>query len=66
MEYDLPLTVLSYRDLYGWSMDDIVQVERGGAGGEGGEGGEGGNGRAVSSRCVLCVTAAWSRLSYED
>ncbi|XP_057367517.1 cytoplasmic tRNA 2-thiolation protein 1-like [Daphnia carinata] len=24
-EYNLPLTVLSYKDLYGWTMDDIVK-----------------------------------------
>ncbi|CCD62179.1 Cytoplasmic tRNA 2-thiolation protein 1 [Caenorhabditis elegans] len=24
VEYGLPLTILSYRDLYGWTMDDIV------------------------------------------
>ncbi|XP_074603468.1 cytosolic thiouridylase subunit 1 [Brevipalpus obovatus] len=24
-EYSLPLTILSYKDLYGWSMDDIVK-----------------------------------------
>ncbi|OON20640.1 PP-loop family protein, partial [Opisthorchis viverrini] len=25
MQYDLPLTILSYEDLFGWSMDAIVQ-----------------------------------------
>lgn len=24
-EYGLPLTILSYKDLYGWTMDDIVR-----------------------------------------
>jgi len=24
--YDLPLTILSYKELYGWSMDEIVQA----------------------------------------
>ncbi|OLL26536.1 Cytoplasmic tRNA 2-thiolation protein 1 [Neolecta irregularis DAH-3] len=24
IQYDLPLTIVSYKDLYGWSMDDIV------------------------------------------
>ncbi|CAJ0929070.1 unnamed protein product, partial [Mesorhabditis belari] len=24
IEYELPLTILSYKDLYGWSMDEIV------------------------------------------
>ena len=24
-EYNIPLTVLSYKDLYGWTMDDIVK-----------------------------------------
>ena len=24
LQYKLPLTILSYRDLYGWSMDEIV------------------------------------------
>jgi cytoplasmic tRNA 2-thiolation protein 1 len=24
LEYELPLYILSYKDLYGWSMDDIV------------------------------------------
>lgn len=24
-QYGLPLTILSYRDLYGWSMDEIVR-----------------------------------------
>lgn len=24
LKYELPLTILSYRDLYGWTMDDIV------------------------------------------
>jgi hypothetical protein len=25
-QYDLPLLVVSYKDLYGWSMDDIVRA----------------------------------------
>lgn len=24
-DYDMPLEILSYKDLYGWSMDDIVK-----------------------------------------
>ena len=24
--YDLPLTIVSYKDLYGWTMDEIVKV----------------------------------------
>ena len=24
-QYEIPLTVLSYDDLYGWTMDDIVK-----------------------------------------
>ena len=24
--YELPLTILSYKDLYGWTMDEIVKV----------------------------------------
>ena len=26
MQYALPLTILSYKDLYGWSMDEIVST----------------------------------------
>ena len=26
VQYDLPLTILSYKDLYGWSMDEIVSA----------------------------------------
>jgi cytoplasmic tRNA 2-thiolation protein 1 len=26
VQYQLPLTILSYRDLYGWSMDEIVEA----------------------------------------
>ena len=25
-QYELPLTILSYKDLYGWSMDEIVST----------------------------------------
>ncbi|KAJ1677419.1 cytosolic thiouridylase subunit Ctu1, partial [Spiromyces aspiralis] len=25
-QYDLPLKIISYKDLYGWSMDEIVEA----------------------------------------
>jgi len=25
-QYDLPLKIVSYKELYGWSMDEIVKV----------------------------------------
>lgn len=25
-EYNLPLTILSYKELYGWTMDEIVKI----------------------------------------
>lgn len=26
LTYDLPLTIVSYKDLYGWTMDEIVKL----------------------------------------